>query len=132
MAWFSFVDESGQDRTVAPYQVLAGVAINGCKLFASMVDIDAPKTSAYGLRKDYGYLFERFFYFLEDYSSEGGIPHHGVFVFDELEKTRSHILMIRPIVILRKQRRVGSAPVLLFPNRFLFTANSQPGYRSQI
>jgi hypothetical protein len=189
MAWFLFIDESGQDRSLAPYEVLAGVAIKdehlwglvqeihnaevahfgrrysngarelkgkkilkqkvfrharldsmvlphevpifakealdnggtnnsqrhlmalalakiayvtdvfsiclnyGCKIFASIVDIDAPRTEGSGLRKDYGYLFERFFYFLEDYSSESGWAHHGALVFDELEKSRSHILI---------------------------------------
>lgn len=37
-----------------------------CKAFASIVEKDAHSTNAGGLRKDYGYLFERFFYFLED------------------------------------------------------------------
>lgn len=32
-----------------------------CKIFASIVDPDAPQTAGGGLRKDYGYLFERFF-----------------------------------------------------------------------
>jgi uncharacterized protein DUF3800 len=27
MAWFLFIDESGQDHREAPYEVLAGVAI---------------------------------------------------------------------------------------------------------
>jgi len=41
---------------------------HGCKVFASIVDQDAPQTTGDGLRKDYGYLFERFFYFLESVS----------------------------------------------------------------
>src|SRR6185437_9507224 len=35
-----------------------------CKVFASVVELNAPGTMSGGLRKDYGYLFERFFYFL--------------------------------------------------------------------
>lgn len=189
MAWFLFVDESGQDHQESPYEVLAGVAIedrvlwplikelhdseiahfgrryshgprelkakkilkaktfrlaklncdvlpnevpilarecleNGeanssvrhlkaqalakiayvtdlfsicdrhhCKIFVSMVEIDAPNTTGGGLRKDYGYLFERFFYFLEDQATQTGIPPQGVIVFDELEKSKSHILV---------------------------------------
>jgi hypothetical protein len=46
-----------------------------------------------GLRKDYGYLFERFFYFLEDQSTQSGFPQQGVVVFDELDKSKSHILI---------------------------------------
>lgn len=188
MAWFLFIDESGQDRKESPYEVLAGVAIldsdlwnlikelhnaevahfgrrysdgtrelkakailkrktftrardatllpnevpslakavlddgalNGslrniqalslakiayvtdvfsicesykCRVFASMVDPKAPPTTGSGLRKDYGYLFERFFYFLEDQSSEAGVPQQGVVVFDELDKSKSHLLI---------------------------------------
>ncbi len=60
-----------------------------CKVFASVVETDAPGTKSDGLRKDYGYLFERFFYFLEENK-----PHEsGIVVFDELEKSRSHLLI---------------------------------------
>ncbi|MDO8588977.1 MAG: DUF3800 domain-containing protein [Armatimonadota bacterium] len=41
------------------------------------------------LRRDYCYLFERFFYFLEDVGPEN----MGIVVFDELEKSRSHLLL---------------------------------------
>jgi len=66
---------------------------HGCKIFASIVDPDAPQTTGGGLRKDYGYLFERFFYFLEDDASTNGIPQQGILIFDELEKSRSHLLI---------------------------------------
>jgi hypothetical protein len=184
MAWFLFIDDSGQDKKESPYEVLAGVAIHdsvlwklvlevhdaevlnfgrrysdgprelkgrkilkkkvfdhaalscevkpeeittlakaalddgahayvrhlkalalakikyvsdvfllcekyGCKLFASVVEQDAHPTGGDGLRKDYAYLFERFFYFLEDQKP----PERGVMVFDELEKAKSHILL---------------------------------------
>jgi hypothetical protein len=65
----------------------------GCKVFATVVDPDAPTTIGDGLRKDYGYLFERFFYFLEDQSSAQAFPQQGVLVFDELEKSQSHLLI---------------------------------------
>jgi len=64
-----------------------------CKVFASVVEIDAPQTAGDGLRKDYAYLFERFFYFLEDQIDNTGIFQQGIIVFDELEKTKSHILI---------------------------------------
>lgn len=60
-----------------------------CKIFASIVEADAHPTSGGGLRKDYAYMFERFFYFLEDARS----PERGIIVFDELEKTKSHLLV---------------------------------------
>lgn len=189
MAWFLFIDESGQDRQDSPYEVLAGVAIkdrvlwplvreihdaeisrfgrryssdrhelkgkkilkrktfrlaelncevlphqvpsltkeildngalNGsvrhlkaqalakigyvselfsicerhnCKVFASIVAPNAPQTVGGGLRKDYGYLFERFFYFLEDVALDTGYSQQGIIVFDELEKSKSHLLI---------------------------------------
>jgi hypothetical protein len=60
-----------------------------CRAFASIVPKSAPRPSYEGLRKDYAYLFERLFYYLEDeYSQE-----QGVIVFDELDKARSHVLL---------------------------------------
>ncbi len=61
----------------------------GCRAFASIVEIDAQPTAGRGLRKDYAYLFERFFYFLEDNASD----EQGIVVFDELEKSKSHLLI---------------------------------------
>ena len=61
----------------------------GCRAFASIVETDAHPTAGGGLRKDYAYLFERFFYFLEDI----GTDEQGVVVFDELEKSQSHLLI---------------------------------------
>ncbi|HWA91775.1 MAG TPA: DUF3800 domain-containing protein [Rhizomicrobium sp.] len=60
-----------------------------CRVFASVVEVAAPRSNSDGLRKDYGYLFERFFYFLEDNRPQ----EHGIVVFDELEKSRSHLLI---------------------------------------
>lgn len=61
----------------------------GCRAFASIVETDSPGTGNGGLRKDYAYLFQRFFYFLDDM-----VPREqGVIVFDELEKSQSHILI---------------------------------------
>lgn len=60
-----------------------------CRAFASIVDRDALRPSADYLRKDYAYLFQRFFYFLEDTAANAA----GIVVFDELEKSSSHILL---------------------------------------
>ena len=59
------------------------------KVFASIVAPDAPRPSGDFLRKDYAYLFERFFYYLEDVSSD----EMGIVVFDELEKAQCRILI---------------------------------------
>ena len=60
-----------------------------CRAFASIVENDARPTAGDGLRKDYAYLFERFFYFLEDIAAD----EQGIVVFDELEKSQSHLLI---------------------------------------
>jgi hypothetical protein len=60
-----------------------------CRAFASIVETSAEKTSSDGLRKDYAYLFERFFYYLEDRN----YVEQGIVVFDELDKTKSHLLI---------------------------------------
>lgn len=61
-----------------------------CRAFASIVARHAPRTpNAAVLRKDYAYLFERYFYFLED----AGADALGLVVFDELERVQSHILV---------------------------------------
>jgi hypothetical protein len=61
----------------------------GVKTFASIVACDAPRPEQDMLRKDYAYLFERFFYYLEDVSSE----ETGLIVFDELEHSLCRRLM---------------------------------------
>lgn len=59
------------------------------RVIASVVDIKSPRPDTGMLRKDYVYLFERYFYLLE------GQPAHerGLVVFDELEKTKAKVLI---------------------------------------
>ncbi len=70
-------------------EVLTLVRNSGCRAFASIVKSGAPRPERRLLRKDYAYLFERFYYFLEDH----GLETQGVIVFDELEKSQSKILL---------------------------------------
>ncbi|MBM3556242.1 MAG: DUF3800 domain-containing protein, partial [Alphaproteobacteria bacterium] len=67
----------------------------GCRAFASIVHPSATPTAMDRLRKDYSYLFERFYYFLQDKAAEAASNSllQGIVVFDELEKTQSHILV---------------------------------------
>ena len=60
-----------------------------CKAFASIVHKNSPAPNPAHLRKDYAYLFERFFYYLEDKDQSSS----GIIVFDELEKSQSHVLV---------------------------------------
>jgi hypothetical protein len=59
------------------------------KVFASMVAPDAPQPGGNFFRKDYAYLFERYFYYLEDVPAE----ETGLIVFDELERARCRRLL---------------------------------------
>lgn len=59
------------------------------RAFASIVPQAAPRTAGNFLRKDYAYLFERYFYLLEDRGPEV----QGLVIFDEREKTLSHLLL---------------------------------------
>ncbi len=70
-------------------EVLEVCARFRCKTIASIVNRDSPRPKPTHLRKDYAYLFERFYYFLEDTSPLQA----GIVVFDELDKSRSHILI---------------------------------------
>lgn len=93
--------DDGETATILQLKALALAKLNymkdvldlcanfDCKAFASMVETNAQSTNSGGLRKDYAYPFERFFYFLEDQLQS----EHGIIVFDELEKTKSHLLI---------------------------------------
>lgn len=70
-------------------EVLAIAARYGVKVFASVVDCQALRPAPGLLRKDYVYLFERYFYFLETLT----MRERGLIVFDELDHAKSHILM---------------------------------------
>jgi len=60
------------------------------KTFAGIVGLSAPRhADSSFLRKDYAYLFERFYDYLEAVSTE----ETGLVVFDELEKAQSRILL---------------------------------------
>ncbi|MFZ1710301.1 MAG: DUF3800 domain-containing protein, partial [Anaerolineae bacterium] len=70
-------------------EVYALSAQFGAKVFASFVSCAAQRPAGDFLRKDYAYLFERFFYFLEDVSP----TEMGIVVFDELERSRCRRLL---------------------------------------
>jgi hypothetical protein len=59
------------------------------QVFASLVDASALRPEPGLLRKDYVYLFERYFYFLETLP----LRERGLIVFDELDKAQSHVLL---------------------------------------
>lgn len=60
------------------------------KAFASIVEPLAPRPENNFLRKDYSFLFERYYEFLKKQSPANEL---GIVVFDELERSQSHILI---------------------------------------
>jgi hypothetical protein len=71
------------------HEVLNVAARHSVQVFASVVDIALPRPAPGMLRKDYVYLFERYFYYLETLSPR----ERGLVVFDELEKSQSHVFI---------------------------------------
>lgn len=59
------------------------------RAIAAIVETKAPRPEGDFLRKDYAYLFERFFYYLEDTSPN----EMGIVVFDEIEKSLNKTLI---------------------------------------
>lgn len=80
----------GQAKIAFTEKILELCAAHRARAFASIVEKQAeyPANQDF-LRKDYAFLFERFFYYLED---RPGDP-MGIVVFDELEKSKCHILL---------------------------------------
>lgn len=79
----------GQAKLAFVEHVLEVFGRHDVRVFASAVDRDAPRPESSYLRKDYAYLFERFFYFLEERADSP----RGIVVFDELEKAQRHLLV---------------------------------------
>lgn len=71
-------------------RILELCAQHRVKTFGALVSTNAPRPADPNLlRRDYAFLFERFFYYLEDRSG----TEMGLVVFDELEKAKSRILI---------------------------------------
>jgi hypothetical protein len=65
--------------------LLSTCADYGVKVFASMVETSSPRPNPTVLRKDVAYLFERFYYSLQESKGDD----YGIVVFDELDVTQS-------------------------------------------
>jgi hypothetical protein len=78
-----------QAKIVFVKEALQLCAAHRARAFASITVAGAPRPEQTFLRKDYAYLFERFYYFLEDSPTSP----MGIVVFDELERAQSHLLI---------------------------------------
>ncbi|NDY57548.1 DUF3800 domain-containing protein [Desulfovibrio sulfodismutans] len=85
------------------------------KAIGSIVDRSSaiPQGADY-LRKDYAYLFERFYYYLENvHRSE-----MGYIVFDELDKSQSHILLDQMEAYFIKTKKGRDRAARIIPEPF--------------
>lgn len=95
-------------------KVLELCASHYVKAFASIVSKDAPRPAGGFLRKDYSYLLERFFYWLED-SRPGEL---GLVIFDELERSRCHLLIDQMALYFRTTQRGRLRAARIIPEPF--------------
>jgi hypothetical protein len=84
------------------------------RAFASIIPRTAPRPAGDFLRKDYAYLFERYFYFLED-SSPGDL---GLVIFDELEHSQCHLLINQMSLYFRKTAKGRMRAARIIPEPF--------------
>ena len=54
MAWLLFIDESGHDRRLAPYEVLAGVAVQDYHAWNLIKELHAAEIRRFGRRYSAG------------------------------------------------------------------------------
>lgn len=104
-------------------EVFALCARFRCNAFASIVETDAQDSQSGGLRKDYAYLFERFFYFLEDTRPR----ETGIIVFDELDKTKSHLLIDQAHRYFRETATGRQRASLILPEPFFVHSDLTTG-----
>ena len=93
------------------------------KVFTSI--INNPKIlpeEEHMLRKDYVYLFERFFYFLEDQGE-----HQGIIVFDELDKSASHLVLDQMDKYFKKTHKGRLRSSLVIPEPFFVHSDLTTG-----
>lgn len=95
-----------------------------CKVFASIVhDHHTLPDEDHMLRKDYVYLFERFYYFLEDKQDE----HQGIVVFDELDKSASHLVLDQMEKYFKRTRKGRIRSSLIIPEPFFVHSDLTTG-----
>jgi hypothetical protein len=103
--------------------VLEICATHGVRLFASVVHRDAPPPAGDLLRKDYAYLFERFYYFVNEQ------PNHerGLVVFDELGRSKSHVLVGQMSAYFRETERGRMRSGRIVPEPFFVHSDLTTG-----
>jgi hypothetical protein len=115
----------GQARIAYVRHVLELCAAHGVRLFASIVDPSAPRPAGQGLRKDYAYLFERFFYFVDEQPTY----ERGLVVFDELERSQAHLLVNQMSAYFRSTGKGRMRSGRIVPEPFFVHSDLTSGIR---
>lgn len=97
-----------------------------CRAFASLVRADAPRVESRDhLRKDYVTLFQNLHYFLEGTNPLA----QGVVVFDELDKSMSHLLINQMDRYFKRSPYGQSQAELIVPEPFFVHSDLTTGIR---
>lgn len=94
-----------------------------CKAFASIVPKTAPRPTDDYLRRDYAFLFGRFYKFLR---KQAGEP-RGIVVFDELERSQSHLLIGQMERYFMGTRKGRERRALVIPEPFFVHSHLTTG-----
>jgi hypothetical protein len=111
-----------QAKILYANQTLQACSDAGGKIFASIIDYEnialQPNFSEISgsnyLRKEYSYLFERFYYYLEDLGNDD----MGIIVFDEFDKIKSHLLLGQMTEYFINTRKGRERSSLIIPEPF--------------
>jgi hypothetical protein len=93
-----------------------------CRAFGSII-IDPKIAPGSYLRKDYAYLYERFYHFLDD----APVDHRGIVVFDEVGKSKSHLLVDQISVYFVKTRMGRARAARVIPEPFFVHSDLTTG-----
>jgi len=96
------------------------------KIFASISSEPIRETDVEGdglLRRDYVYAFERMYYYLEDKKDDD----QGIIVFDELEKSKSHVLVSQLENYFKRTSKGRQRSGLVIPEPFFVHSDLTTG-----
>lgn len=112
-----------QAKTGYVARVLELCATHGVRIFASIVTPGASKPMGRMLRKDYSFLFERFFYYVD-----GQLEHErGLVVFDELDRTQARLLSAQMSAYFRQTRTGRMRAGRIIPEPFFVHSDLTTG-----
>jgi len=123
-AGFKELTALGRAKLLFVEKLLELCASYRCKIFASISSNgNIPEDDPDFLRKDYVYLLERYYYFLEDKPADPS----GIIVFDELEKSQSHILIGQIENYFKKTKKGRTRSNLIIPEPFFVHSDLTTG-----